>query len=206
MNTHTPNNFLTQGNNCDKIMFAIMGQQESLPLNGEYSKSPLLLGEELMPHPSKTYKIYPLYRTLFESCIDVLRADKSVLLKTLLTEKYGSKVAEELDRFEFNELFSKMVEDLHNELDHTQYDELKVKLVSHERSMKIRKFYNQENRSNVISRISVRVSKEIVDKASLMKRYTQGEVIELAITNFLVNCSELEFDLIYLTFMNSDFD
>ncbi|MEK5105044.1 hypothetical protein MKX83_24185 [Cytobacillus sp. FSL M8-0252] len=152
-----------------------------------------------MTFPSKTYKVFPLYRILYEACIDVVNDEKSNLLKALLKKTIGIQDAKALDCFDFNKLIQKMIDDLDKELTTNSYDDVKVKITVHPRMITVRKVFNHTKRTHVLKNISFRIPKSTITKINSLKSTTLGEVIELAIGLFVINCDEQVYELIILS-------
>ncbi|MGG1021164.1 hypothetical protein ABE151_17555 [Bacillus paralicheniformis] len=155
-----------------------------------------------MTYPSKTYKVFPLYRILFDCCIDVVREDKSTLLKVLLRKFLGIKKAQTLNRYQYNEFAQEIVEQLEREISKTSYDDVKFKVATNQRMVDIRRRYNRISRTNELTTIHFRVPKETILKIRSLKNTTLGEVVELAIGNYIITCEEHVYELILLTFEN----
>ncbi|CAI6330754.1 hypothetical protein [Bacillus subtilis] len=157
-----------------------------------------------MTFPSKSFKVFPLYRILYEACIDVVGKEKSTLLKVLLRKFIGIKEANSLNRYDFNELIAEMIDNLEKEIEKSSYEEVKMNTHTNERMINIRKHYHKQPRTSALTHISFRISKETISKIKLLKTTTLGEVIELAIANYIVSTEKQVYDLIYLTFINSE--
>ncbi|NUH84762.1 hypothetical protein HUN92_13635 [Bacillus firmus] len=157
-----------------------------------------------MTFPSKTYKVFPLYRLLYEACIDVVNEQKSHLMKALLKKTIGPEKAEALNCYDFNELIEKMIDDFETELNNTSYDDIKIKVAVHPRMTNIRKHFNKIKKSHVLTNISFRISKSSIEKINNLKQNTLGEVIELAIGLYIINCDEQIYELILLTIQHYD--
>ncbi|MED5094547.1 hypothetical protein [Bacillus safensis] len=158
-----------------------------------------------MTYPSKTYKVFPLYRILFECCIEVVREDKSKLLNILLQKFLGEKVANSLNLYQYNEFVVKIIDELERNIHQTSYDHVKFNIATSQRMIEIRQFYNLTQRDSELTRVSFRIPKETINKVQHLKTYTLGEVIELAVGNYITTCDDHIFELILLTFKNYEY-
>lgn len=157
-----------------------------------------------MLYPSKTFKVNPFYRMLYETIFDVVNQDKSPLLKALLKESFGNQKTLSLDQFDFNELIETMIINLEKELSNFDYEDIQLKINIHPRTVAIRKEFHKAKRKSMLTNISFRISKDTVQKIHKLKQNTLGEVIELAIGLFILSCDDLIFDLILLSVKHQD--
>lgn len=155
-------------------------------------------------YPSKSFKVNPDYRTLYETIFNIVDRDKSLLLNGLLTEFIGKENTLLLKRYDFNELIETMILDLEQELKSCSYEEIKVNVVSHPRMIAIYNEFQKTKRKKILTSISFRISEGTTQKIYTLKQNTLGEVIELAVALFVVNCQELIFDLILLTIKHQE--
>lgn len=153
-----------------------------------------------MSYPSKTFKVRPLYKVLYQSCIDVLNKQKTPLMRALLREQIGISNYEKTFRFDFNELISYMVDNLKNELLKKNYEELDIEIRTNPRFKKIRDLFDQKAVSNNLVMISFRIPDSLIKQIYSLKLNNLGNVIEMSIGLFLIQCEEVIFNLICLSF------
>lgn len=158
--------------------------------------------EETVTHPSKTFKIHPMFRMLYQSSIDVVSDEKSPLTKALLEKEIGKEKLKELQKFDFNELIVHMINELKSKVQETSYDDVTVDIRLHERYFQLQEIYKRKNNSNNLIMLSFRIPDYVIDEVYKLKKTTLGEVIELAIGLYVTTCEELIYDLICLAFEN----
>lgn len=156
--------------------------------------------ENDMAYPSKTFKVNPMYRMIYHSCIDVVSENKTPLTEALLEKEIGRDNVLALQLYEFNDLIEKMIYDLKKELSTTSYDDILHYIRTHDRYIQMLRVYRTKNTSNNLVMFSVRIPKVIIDEVYMLKRTTLGEVIELSIGLYFVNCSETIFKYTMLSF------
>ncbi|MEQ2529117.1 hypothetical protein WMO40_20800 [Bacillaceae bacterium CLA-AA-H227] len=148
-------------------------------------------------YPSKTYKVRPLYSVLYQVCSELLSDKKNILLKSLLIQQLGVDRTQELSLFSFNQLITKMVHDLKGNLDRSSYPEVKDNVFNQDRFKTILKeFTDLHGPSSVLTHITFRVEEEVVNTIAALKHKTLGDVIELAIANYIVSCEDDIYKLI----------
>lgn len=141
-----------------------------------------------------------MYRMMYQSCIDVLREQKSPLTKALLEKEVGREKFLELQQFEFDELIEKMIYDLKKQVYASSYEDVKVQVRLHKRYLEFVECFKGKNLSNNLVMLSFRIPQIIIEEVYKLKKDRLGEVVELAISLYLVNCEEKIFELTYLAF------
>jgi len=156
-----------------------------------------------MTHSTKTYKIQSFYRILYSCTYDVLKSNKSPLLKAFLNKELGHREASELDLYLFNELMELMIEKLKEEIEASSYIDVSVKVRFHERYQELRKIGKDNNllQEHVIA--NFRISDKTVKDIRQLKNFTLGEVVELAIMLFVLSTDERTYQLIHFSFENT---
>lgn len=153
-----------------------------------------------MVYASKSYKVQTFYRLLYSCTYDVLDATKSPLLKAYLIKDIGQDAASKLDKYSFNGLFEKMVEQLKETIENSDYVEVSRKVRFDDRYQLLRAIEKPEMDLQEHTIMNFRIDKSTISDIQYMKRVTLGEVIELSIMNFIVNCDQKTFDLIVLSY------
>ena len=156
--------------------------------------------ESYMNFPSKTFKIHPMFRMLFHCCIDVVSEEKSPLTQALLEKEIGVERANKLRQHEFNHLFAHMVKKFSKAISESSYDDISFQIRFDERYAKLIESFRRKQTSTNLTMISFRIPDTVINEVRAMKRTKLGEVVELAIAWYALQCDELTFDLIYLAF------
>jgi len=153
-----------------------------------------------MSYPSKTFKIRPMYRMLYQSSIDVVSQDKSPLTVALLEKEIGKEKLKELHQYEFNELIEKMIYELKKEVLEASFEDVAFYVRHHDRLLIIREIFINKNIPSDPVILSFRIPDFIVEEVYKLKKRTLGEVVEIAISLFICRCDDITFDLIRLAF------
>ena len=146
----------------------------------------------------KSYRIYQSYKVLFESCIDVF-GKRTALADALINRLFSSNQIEDVPTYTKAILVEKMIDDIRTK--EIPYDELK-KEVNSERMQLIKDRIRENNMDpgGVREYIHFRILPGYRDFIQDYSVDTLGEVIELAIANFVNGCTEFEFELIEISF------
>lgn len=155
-----------------------------------------------MNYPSKTFKIRPMYRMLYQSSIDVLSQDKSPLTIALLEKEVGIDKLNELQQFEFNDLIEKMIYDLKKEVFEASYEDVEFFVNHHDRLLIIKELFKQKHITSEKTILSFRIPEIIVEEVYKLKKRMLGDVVELAIGLYTCRCDEITFELIRLAFQH----
>lgn len=150
--------------------------------------------------PSKTFKVNPMFRMMYHSCIDVVSEKKTPLTEALLEKEIGKDNVLALQLYEFNDLIEKMIYDLKKELNTSSYDDVLHYVRTHDRYIEMLRAYQTKNTINNLVMFSVRIPQVIVEEVYKLKRTTLGEVIELSIGLYIVTCSDTIFTYTLLAF------
>jgi hypothetical protein len=153
-----------------------------------------------MTYSSKTFKIKPMYRMLYQSCIDVVGQDKSPLMTALLEKEIGYEKALSLQLYDFNELFEKMVFSLKKEVYEGSYDDVEFFIHHHDRVLIVKEIFEAKLVPSNMTILSFRIPEVIVEEIHKLKRTTLGDVVELAIGLYLCRCDDVTFNLIKLSY------
>ncbi|TMN22723.1 hypothetical protein [Lentibacillus cibarius] len=155
-------------------------------------------------HKPVSYKIYPLFKYIFDSCTDVF-STQSFLANALIRESdlFIADEVEEIPAFHKSHLFEKMCDDIKT-LDNPIHFEQTTDVYSTERIIELKKVMTEHNLKWNDDKISLmlRVLPNYTNFLSGFTNATIGQVVELAIANFINNCSEFQFKLIKMTFKN----
>lgn len=151
-------------------------------------------------HDPKSYRIYRLYKVLFESCVDVF-GKRTALSDALINRLFDSKEIEELPTYTKAILVETMLDQL-QELNKPKSD-LGDSIYSPRMKLLRQKMIdNGIEWDGVREYIHFRILPNYRD---FIQEYAEddflGEVIELAVANFINNCSEFEFNLIEISFL-----
>lgn len=138
---------------------------------------------------------------LYLSSIDVLNVNKSPLTKALLSKSYGHESIEKLNQFDFNELIVQMISDLKKAINESSYEDVAFQVRSDPRMLLFWKFFKNLQTSTNLKGLAFRISPSDIHEIKIMKRNTYGEVIELAIGLYIINCELEVFELIYQSFI-----
>ncbi|MCM3032951.1 hypothetical protein ACWCQ1_51560 [Streptomyces sp. NPDC002144] len=149
-------------------------------------------------HDPKSYRIYRLYKILFESCVDVF-GKRTGLSDALINRLFESNEIEELPTYTKAILVEKMLDELQN------INKPKSELIESLSSprMKLVKQTMIDNGlewDGVREYIHFRILPNYRDFIQTYADDTLGEVIELAIANFINNRTDFEFNLIEISF------
>lgn len=154
-------------------------------------------------HQNKTYKIYPLFSHSFSSCLSILQRDRftDILIKKVFNYEQIPPLST-ISKSEFlediiNDIKSvPSIMDLHFLYDHPRMNVLKKLLAEQE-------IVWNSSRIPFNARIHPDTIQTITELA--VGTETIGEVIELAIANYIRKMDEAHFELIRFIFEYEDF-
>lgn len=150
-------------------------------------------------YPSKTYKILPLYSRIFYAILPVYSRDG--LTEYLIEQSFNYEKIYDLPRLNKNEFVEYIIAEFNKEpskiLD-------KEAIYTHKRMLEIKQMTDFDEYIDFNKRIefNVRMSgekKKIVNNLSENTK-TIGEVLELCIANFIINCDETCYDIFKLSY------
>ena len=153
-----------------------------------------------MVFSSKPFKVRPIYKILYQSCIDVVSKKKSPLTKALLEKEIGIEKSNELLQFKNNELITHMIYSFKNQINMTSYESYSIFLKLHKRHESLKKLAREKEIPTNLEVISFRIPQDVTEEIYLMKTTTVSEIIELSILNYLITCDEDTYRLIMLSF------
>lgn len=158
-----------------------------------------------MSYPTKTYKVHPFYKTLFDCVFEVMNAQKSPFLEWMMDKHLGTGTKEKLARFNYNGLFINMIRELEEKLKQKDFDELSFKLRTGNRFIELMGAYQESpnaSRNQVI--FTVRVSDSVVSEVvSLKKGYKLKDVVHLAMLNYVEELDEETYLITRETFLTA---
>lgn len=155
-----------------------------------------------MSYPTKTYKVHPFYKMLFDSIFEVLNNQKSPFLEWIMDKHLGTDVTRTLSQHNYNGLFIDMVNGFEQQLHHKQFDELTFDMKTKNRFVELMGAYRSNPRlPQNLTIFTVRISSEEVERVHRLKNgYLLKEVVHYAILNYLYELDELTYELVKNTF------
>jgi len=146
----------------------------------------------------KTYRIYRLYKFVFESCLDVF-GKRDPLTNALIKKFFNDEEIEDIPTYTKAILVEKMLDELQK---HEKPMEDLNHILNNERLKKLKKYMVEQKLEwdGVREYIHFRILPAYRDFISSYATGVIGEVLELAIANFLNDCTEFEFRLIEISF------
>lgn len=155
--------------------------------------------EQHQKHFSKTYKIYPVYEVIFQACLDVHNRNR--LTEYLIKEYFSFCEIKNVPLYNKTEIFEFMISLISNTNEPIYYFN---KSLRDKRVMSLRHFYiNECKKDNTLrSNFNVRIPKSTINTIFSLSSSTDfiGEVVELAIANYISVCDEKLFKVIKFAF------
>ncbi|WP_430510675.1 hypothetical protein [Gottfriedia solisilvae] len=150
-------------------------------------------------YPSKTYRISPFYYKLFYSILSIHKRDK--LLNYFFKDHVEFKDGLDLPIYDKNELITMFIEQIYPFYNSKK---LPTHLFFDNRLKDIIKIYNKLDDENIRVPFNVRISPSTINQISNLSKInsmsTIGEVIEMAITNYICNCPDSYYKLVKKVF------
>lgn len=158
-----------------------------------------------MSYPTKTYKVHPFYKVLFDSIFEVLNNQKSPFLEWIMDKHLGNDAKESLSQFNYNGLFIDMIHGLESRLNDASFDDLTFNLKTKRRFVELMGAYRSDPRLPQTQTIfTVRISNEEVGRVHHLKNgYLLKDVVQYAILNYMYELDEGTYELVKNTFMTA---
>lgn len=158
--------------------------------------------KEKNQYPNKAYKIHPLYIRMFNACLSLFERD--MFTESLIKHYFKFEQISELPRCTKPELLEMMIRELQKSSKNKP--NIYTQVFQNERVQELRKIYLQyiNETDNKIwrevfnARISIE-SKGIIENLA-ENTETIGEVIELSISHFISDCTDVYYELIKFSF------
>lgn len=133
-----------------------------------------------MAQPSKVFKVKREYRLIYNAIYEVLNIEKSPLLKAMLIEELGEDEAKKLNQHTFNSLLTSMIDSLIKQ-NYKNKDHMTIS----EKMSDIYAITDQIIENHNLIPISFRLEQEVINRIYSFQPTKLGEVIEMAIINFI---------------------
>lgn len=158
-----------------------------------------------MSYPTKTYKVHPFYKVLFDSVFDVLSNQKSPFLEWIMDRHLGTDAKESLSQYSYNELFIDMIRRLETRLREVTLEDLSFELKTKGRFIELMGAYRDNPYlPTTLTIFTVRISNEEVQRVSQIKNgYLLKEVVQIAFINYLSELDDDVYTLVKQTFLKA---
>lgn len=147
-------------------------------------------------HDPKSYRVYLSYKLIFESCVDVF-GKRTALSDALINRLFNNEDIEERPTYTKAVLVEKMIDSLSestNDSLNTAHNSKRMKT--------LKETMHQHNLEwgGVREYVHFRILPAYRDYIKKYPADLIGEVVELAIANFINDCTDFEFKLIEISF------